>query len=126
VKRLLPLLLLLACATAPAVQKSFTVTATGGAPIPVAYSASDAASLVMTGLFLPKTICVYNATASKIAWSEMGTATVAPASTPEIYVAPSTSACLSDPSTLGAVTAVYIRSASGAAITTTDVWGFAR
>lgn len=124
--KVLALLLLLACAPALALQASFTITATGGAPIPTAYSVSNTQSLVMSGLAYAKEVCVYNATTSKIAFSPLGTSTVAASSTPEVYVAGGSGICLTDPRYLGPISTVQVRSASGSTITSGDVWGWAR
>lgn len=118
--------LFLACAPALALQSSFTITGTGGAPIPVAYSISNTQSLVMSGLVYAKEVCVYNGTASKIAFSTLGTTTTVAPATPEVYVAGGSGACLTDARYLGPISTVQVRSASGSTITTGDIWGYAR
>lgn len=44
----------------------FSVTASGGSPIPIAFSSSDSQSHVLTGLSQIRELCVYNDTATRV------------------------------------------------------------
>ncbi len=104
--------------------ESFKITASGGSPIPTAYSTSDTQSKVKTGLRYKSQVCVYNSTASVIAINiDNGDSSTAPsADAKDIYVPASTGACAGPPVS----SRVYLRSDSGSTITSGTVYGWAQ
>lgn len=105
------------------VLQSFKVTGTGGAPIPVAYSTSDAKSKVATGIAYAdaKGVCIYNATSSVIAVNvDNGSSSTAPtADVQDIYLGAGMGYC----EKMSVTSRVYIRSDSGSTITAGSVYG---
>lgn len=111
------------CAPAWAgVLVSFHITATGGAPIPIANSISDTQSQIVTALdwASARWFCAYNNTSSLVAFNLDGSATTAPTGDlKDIYVPRQTGRCTR---TKFRAT-IYLRSASGSTITSGDVFG---
>lgn len=120
---LFSLALLVSTSLQAGVIVSFKVTGTGGAPIPVAYSLSDAKSKVVTGLLQSaEEVCVYNGTDSIIAvyLDNKATSGTAPtADLKDVYVPAVSGFCTK--TRLNAT--VLIRSATGSTITAGTVYG---
>jgi len=102
-----------------AAADTVTITATGGASIPIAYDSSDSQSLVLSGLDSIRThLCVINGTSSEIAVSVDGKVTNIPPATDTLLLDGSQSGCLD---VIGIGPKVYLRSDSGAPITSGTV-----
>lgn len=117
------ILALIICANAFAVEGSFYITASGGSPIPTAYSTSNTQSKVMTGLRFVKQCCVKNGTDSAIAINvKNGDSSTAPSAdnSSERYISANDALCIQ-----GVISSrMYIRSKSGSTITSGVVHGF--
>lgn len=105
-----------------ATRDSFKITASGGTPLTTSYSVSDTQSKVLLNMVYKKQCCVYNGTASLIAFNvDNGEAAAAPSSdTNEIPVPAGLGACAGGPIS----TRLYLRSYSGSNITSGTVTGW--
>ena len=65
--RKLIIMAMLFCGYSHAWEASFKITATGGAPIPIAFSNINTQSLVKSGLSTNRSFCVFNETTTRIA-----------------------------------------------------------
>lgn len=100
--------------------QSRKITASGGAPIPTAFSASDSQSLVWTNLGPHKHIHINNTTSSAIACDFLaGNTTLVPTVTSELMYIPATTQYVFDD--FKASKRAYCRSDTGSAITSGDV-----
>jgi len=121
--RVLALLLLIPIFSLAGPPSSFKITASGGSPIPTAYSAANTQSLAKSGLRYQRWLCVYNSTGSVIAVNTNGTTTLAPtADVGDIYMPAGVGRCLE----VDGLNTVYIRSDSGSTITSGVVYGDVR
>ncbi len=100
-------------------HRKVTVTLSGGDPMPTAYDAEDAASLLVSDLQGQSSMVVYNDACNMWLDVSSGTSTTAPANTNyELFVKAGAAVVLDDIFLGGAV---YARSATGSTCTSGDV-----
>jgi hypothetical protein len=120
-KKFVSVFLILIGCEAFAWQASFIVQATAGAPIPDAPSASDAKSLVMSGLQNAIEVCIVNETGTRIEVNTINWNAPAP-TTFTHYIPAGRELCIDDKLS----SRVYISGFGGAITDDKYVHGFAR